>query len=77
MAKLVLNGQKLKDLRRQKGATLADVGNAIGASRSGVCQYENNRNGAPFHRVKALADYFGVNVLDLYHDPHSSPNSPL
>lgn len=55
--------QKLKDLRKQKKVTQAELGKAIGKSNRVISYYENEEYDStmpPYDVVKAIADYFEV-----------------
>lgn len=59
-------GERLHDLRLQKGKNLSDVALACGVTVSAVSQYENGVR-IPRDRVKsALARYFGLTVDDIF-----------
>lgn len=50
-------GRSLKDLREQRGATQADVAQAVGVSRPMIAQWEAGRHLPSPDRSKALDDY--------------------
>lgn len=53
---------RLKELRKQKGATQAEVAVILGTNQSQYGKYENERTQLSLDNAKILADYFDVSV---------------
>lgn len=53
---------RLKELRKQKGATQAEVAVILGTNQSQYGKYENERTQLSLDNAKILADYFNVSV---------------
>lgn len=62
-------GQRIADLRVQRGASLQEVADAVGVSKAHVWQLERGEKGKAKNPamglVERLADYFGVSVAFL------------
>jgi DNA-binding transcriptional MerR regulator/uncharacterized RmlC-like cupin family protein len=61
-------GPTFRRLRLQRGSSLIAVANAIGVSDGFLSNLERSRTGASIGIVRKLAQYFGLNILDLF-DP--------
>jgi DNA-binding transcriptional MerR regulator len=61
-------GQMFRKLRLQRGSSLLAVANAVGVSDSFLSNLERSRTGASIGIMRKLAQYFGLNILDLF-DP--------
>jgi transcriptional regulator with XRE-family HTH domain len=61
-------GQTFRKLRLQRGNSLLDVAEAVGVSDGFLSNLERSRTGAPIGILRKLAQYFGLNILDLF-DP--------
>ncbi len=55
----------LKQLRKNKGLTQAEIANIIDMSQSVYARYESGKIDPPIETLKALADYFGVSVDEI------------
>lgn len=55
-------GDRLKDLRKGKGLTLADLEERFGRGKTAFSNYENNHRKPNMNLVKELADFFEVSV---------------
>lgn len=55
---------RLKQLRIDRGLTLAEVGEAVGVSKQALSYLENNGGGRP-STLKALGDFFDVPASSL------------
>ncbi len=53
---------RLKELRKQKGNTQAEVAKILGTNQSQYGKYENERTQLSLDNAKILSDYFGVSV---------------
>lgn len=62
------NGNRLKQLRKEKGLTLQQVADSLTKQsgkvicKSTISRWEKEKQGAPFKRVQLVADYFDVSV---------------
>ena len=63
----------LKQLRKNKGLTQAEIANIIGMSQSVYARYESGKIDPPIETLKALADYFGVSVDEILGRDSSAP----
>ena len=70
---------RLKELRLRKGASLQEVADAIGVSKTHVWELEKARTENPsLDMLKKLADYFGVPIKTLVgEDPESTEDEEL
>lgn len=55
-------GNRIRELRAEKGVTLAELEDSTGLSTSAVSQYENGNRKPKIENWQKLADYFGVSV---------------
>lgn len=53
-------GERLKQLRKEKGLTQAELAKALGLSKSAIIQYENNKRKPNFNALIELGDFFNV-----------------
>ncbi len=60
--------EKLKELRLKKGISQAELAEKIFVSRSAVAKWENGLGLPSEESFKLLADFFGVQVDELYSD---------
>ncbi len=62
-------GQRIAELRQDKGVSLQDVADAVGVSKAHIWQLERGEKGRAQNPamglVERLADYFGVSVAFL------------
>jgi len=76
-------GRILKNLRKDRGDTQADLAKYLGISRSAISMYESGEREPNFGTLEAIADYFNVNMnflLGQTEDPcdcESNPNNRL
>jgi putative transcriptional regulator len=57
---------KMGDIRRSKGLQQNFVAKELGISQSLLSDYENNRNFPRLDKAYIIADFFEVNINDLY-----------
>ena len=57
---------RVRELRLARGASLADVANAIGMDRAQLHRVERGIAGCADEKKLLLAEYFGVGVADLF-----------
>lgn len=55
-------GNRIRELRAEKGVTLTELEGSTGLSTSAVSQYENGNRKPKIEAWQKLADYFGVSV---------------
>jgi transcriptional regulator with XRE-family HTH domain len=68
-------GNALRDLRRRRGATLAEVARATGISRSFLSLVENGRSDITIGRLLRLVSFYGAQIADLL--PQADPHDPI
>ena len=64
-------GQKIKEVRKQKGLTQREVGERIGTTGSFIGQYENGARLPKYRTLKKIATALDVSVdvfIDVYQD---------
>ena len=59
-------GNKIKELRKQRGLTQEQIADAIGVSFQAVSKWENNISLPDIALAPVLASYFGVSLDDLF-----------
>jgi len=71
-------GERIRDIRRQRGITQEDLAEAVGVSRSAVAQWETGRAGQVTGNLTRVADVLGVHVAVLLGaNPRGAPPSKL
>ena len=55
-------GNRLKELRKEKGVTQAKVAEIVNTNQSQYGKYENGKTNLSLENSKRLASYFGVSV---------------
>ncbi len=60
-------GPRFRKLRLQRGESLATVANAVGVSIGFLSNLERSQSGASIGIMRKLAQYYGLNILDLFH----------
>ena len=53
---------RLKELRRKKGISLKELGEAMGVSESTISLYENQKREAPYPLLIKIANFFEVSI---------------
>ena len=61
-------GQKVKQLRKERGMTQKELALTVGSSVSSVSNWENGRNGASPAQLKRIADFLGITVDQLLNE---------
>ncbi|BBE40045.1 helix-turn-helix domain-containing protein [Streptococcus dysgalactiae] len=56
---------RLKELRKEKGLTQAELAQVINTNQSQYGKYENGKTNLSLENAKILADYFGVSPAYL------------
>lgn len=59
-------GEKLRDLRKQKGMTQIELAEALDCSQAIITAYENNIRKPPLNKIAVIAELFNVSINDLY-----------
>lgn len=54
--------EKLKELRKEKGISLKELGAEMGVAESTMSLYENGKRQPDYETLLKLAEYFGVTV---------------
>lgn len=62
---MTITGDRLRELRREKGKTLREVNVDTGISYSGLASVERGENSCNTSTLKILADYYDV-LLIIY-----------
>ena len=65
-------GGRLEALRKSRNLTQAELADEVGLSRGTIAYYEATAQNPTVETVQALAEYFGVSVLDLIEPPARS-----
>lgn len=68
--------EKLKELRKEKGISLKELGSIIGAAESTMSLYENGKRQPDYETLLKLAEYFGVTVDYLLRGESKSERLP-
>ena len=58
-------GERIRDIRRQRGITQEGLAEAVGVSRSAVAQWETGRAGQVTGNLTRVAEVLGVHVAVL------------
>ena len=66
-------GARLRQLRRSRGVSLADVAEGSGISPSFLSMVEKGKSDITISRLMRLVHWFGVSVADLVQEPNPSP----
>jgi DNA-binding transcriptional MerR regulator/uncharacterized cupin superfamily protein len=59
-------GPRFRKLRLQRGESLSTVANAVGVSIGFLSNLERSQSGASISIMRKLAQYYGLNILDLF-----------
>jgi DNA-binding transcriptional MerR regulator/uncharacterized cupin superfamily protein len=59
-------GPRFRKLRLQRAESLATVANAVGVSIGFLSNLERSQSGASISIMRKLAQYYGLNILDLF-----------
>jgi transcriptional regulator with XRE-family HTH domain len=71
-------GERIRDIRRQRGITQEGLAEAVGVSRSAVAQWETGRAGQVNSNLTRVADVLGVHVAVLLGaNPRGAPPAKL
>ena len=61
-------GEKIKDLRKNKGLSQEDLANKLNVSRQAVSKYEKDINEPNIDTIKRISKYFNVDLEYLLND---------
>lgn len=64
-------GEKIREIRKKKKMTMAELGKKIGVSVQAISQYELNKRDIGIELTKNIADALGVDLDDLVEDESS------
>ena len=71
-------GQRLRELRNQRGISQNELSKYIGVSKSSVNMYERDEREPSFETLEAIADFFNVNMDYLLgREPHKPLENSL
>jgi DNA-binding transcriptional MerR regulator/uncharacterized cupin superfamily protein len=59
-------GPRFRKMRLQRGESLATVANSVGVSIGFLSNLERSQSGASIGIMRKLAQYYGLNILDLF-----------
>lgn len=65
----------IREIRRQKGMTLKELGDKIGRQPNSVWEYENHKTRIPASVLYDIAQVLGVSIGDLCTDDPTPTNS--
>jgi transcriptional regulator with XRE-family HTH domain len=66
-------GTRLRQLRRARGVSLAEVAEGTGISASFLSTVEKGKSDITVSRLMRLVHWFGVSIADLVQEPNRSP----
>jgi len=58
----MINGKRLKELRKNKGLSQTELGEILGVSKSSICCYENGTRNPSLETIIDLMHLFGVSA---------------
>lgn len=58
-------GENIKNIRKEKGLTQAELGEKLSVSQQMIGQYENGKNSPQMDTLKKIAMALEVNIVDL------------
>ena len=53
-------GERLKELRNEKGLSILQLGNELGVSDATICRWENDKSDVKAEQIVLVAQYFKV-----------------
>ncbi len=68
--------EKLRELRKEKGISLKELGTAMGVAESTMSLYENGKRQPDYETLLKLAEYFNVTVDYLLRGNDNSERLP-
>ena len=66
-------GTRLRQLRRARGVSLAEVAEGTGISASFLSTVEKGKSDITVSRLMRLVHWFGISIADLVQEPNRSP----
>ncbi len=67
-------GTRLRQLRKSRGVSLAEVAEGTGISASFLSMVEKGKSDITVSRLMRLVHWFGVSIADLVQEPDRSPS---
>ena len=65
---------KLRELRKEKGMSMKELGEALGCSESTISLYENGKREPSFETLLKMGEFFGVTVGYLLGNEEKDPS---
>ncbi|MGG1916098.1 helix-turn-helix transcriptional regulator [Priestia megaterium] len=65
-SQLIELGKKLKDLRKQKGLSLTEVGKAVDLSHNFLSEVERGKKQPSLEKIRLLANLYEINEDELF-----------
>lgn len=59
-------GEKIKEIRKEKGKTLEEIGNAIGVTRQTISRYESGEINIPYDKLNLIAKALNCSGADFF-----------
>jgi len=59
---IMTTGEKIKELRKEKGLSLRDVEKSIGIDRNMICLIENNKRNLTVENLLKICRFFNVSA---------------
>jgi transcriptional regulator with XRE-family HTH domain len=72
-----LVGERLSQLREERGVSQNELGIFAGLTRSSVANIEKGRQRVHIHQLYLFADYLGISIDDLLPDPIKVKNAGI
>lgn len=66
---MIAAGDRLRDLREDKGKTQAEISSLLGTTQQIYSRYETNRTDLPLRHLIKLADYYQVSAIIFSVEP--------
>jgi transcriptional regulator with XRE-family HTH domain len=70
-------GQSLKDLRKQRGMTLADASEKTGLTVSTLSKIENNKMSLSYDKLQRMCNALEVDIAELFSGSVAGPKAPM
>ncbi|MCL2080262.1 MAG: helix-turn-helix transcriptional regulator [Oscillospiraceae bacterium] len=69
---------RLRELRKEKGITMKELGKVVGLAESTISLYENNKRQADYETLLKFAEFFGCSLDCLLgRNTNSQPSTPI
>lgn len=66
-------GQRIKDLRLNKGLSQSELGTLVGKPPDVICKIEKGKRRVMGTEIKLFADALDITVIDLLESDHQNP----